>query len=182
MTPIDFDGNVVVGDATSGASADRALREAGSRTDGEDRDEGPGDQDGGALDGEIGRDADSGETDLACPTTATATLSAAEAIAQADAFDHRVVAVTGTSTATDTVCSHQPCADGGACCNTCSATVAIDGVLPLRGSACFPAPGCSGNECSQVCRPPIIGVRQTFRGELLRDDGGVGLRLFSVGP
>ena len=181
MPPLDFDGNVVVGDATAGGETDRGPRDAANL------DQGPVDvADAGAADEGIERESDAGldaaAPDLGCNMPPDETVTATEAIANAALLENHVVAIIGTSTSTELSCMHQTCADGGMCCDMCSSAVAIDRTIPLLPSACFVSPGCSGSECAQVCRPPVLGVRQTFRGTLVRTDGGVRLELLLVEP
>jgi hypothetical protein len=184
MKPIDFDGNVIVGDASSaGELPDRGVIEAGAIDVGTDS--GTIDMGGDANLPDGGMDAafDAGESpDNGCTASSVAVLTATEAIANIGTYENRIVDITGTSTAVGIACTHPTCADGGACCGACTATVAIDRILSLAPSVCFSDPGCAGNECTQVCRPPVIGAPQTFRGQLVKRDGGVALELFLVTP
>jgi hypothetical protein len=175
-----FDGNVVVGDAML-RDADRPPRDA-ELEDGEvDRDSG---EDGGDATRVDGSDAETsdGEVDAGpnCDVTPVRVLTATEAESLAAQLAGMIVEITGTATTTALSCTELSCEDAGACCNTCTATVTIDAVIPLVASECFAMPpGCTGNECAQVCRPQVLGVPQRFLGRL-RDDAA--LMLFSVSP
>lgn len=189
--PIDetFDGNVVIGDATpppdgtgfdSGEEDEAGVEDSGDAGDtgdsgsiGDDAESADGADDGGLAD-----------AGLDCVPEIARTISATTAVAEAETLDQLFVEITGTATAAALVCT--ACADAGPCSCTCTAPVAIDGLVVLEESPCFASPGCSGNECTQVCRPPVLGAQQRFRGRLnVRNSGpekSVALELFSVSP
>jgi hypothetical protein len=182
----NFDGNVIVGDATPppDASRDAEPAEAGVDEDGGDAavldaTEDAGDAEPGDAMEDAGEDAG-----INCSEPAVRTLTASTAVAEADVLRDMIVEITGTATIAALGCTG--CADAGACTCTCTATVAIGGLVPLVSSACFANPGCSGNDCTQVCRPPVLGAEQSFRGRLnVRNSGtekSVALELFSVSP
>lgn len=181
--PFDLDGNVIVGDGASpnpGMDVPTSTVPTGdaSRVDAA----GPGLDGGEPLEGGTLPDA-SPAPDAGCDALATVVLTATGAVARAGALGGVVVDVLGTSTVAASACVHHECVDAGLCCDVCTATLAIDRAVTLAGSACFsPPPGCAGNQCEQVCRPPVLGIRQRFRGLLVRSDGGVTLRLIAVDP
>lgn len=185
--PLDetFDGNVVVGDASPAPDAtrsDRGTAEAGPE-------DAPGadasSDDGGPL---VDAAADASEEDSStdagpdCAPSASMTLTASAAVASAGALDGTLVEVTGTATTSPLRCTGGPCADGGSCCRQCRATILVDGVLPLTESECFASAGCSGTECTQLCRPPLLGAPQRFLGRLRELQGSAVLELYSVSP
>lgn len=178
--PLDLDGNVVAGDARI-VGSDRAI------------------SDDAALDAELdaGLTPDSGPDSggvpdsgpdsgvpPSCLVPAEATVTATEAIARAGALAGSVLDVRGTGETIAMQCLDPGGAcDAGSCCRICTASVAIDRLLPLTASECFSAvPGCRGSECGVVCRPPVIGARQTFRGRLQAgaDGGTAALQLLRV--
>lgn len=170
-----FDGNVIVGD---GPVAKDGGRDSAVDADLLDGATDSGTPDGGTADAALDAGPQDGGT--ICDEMPVATLSATAAAAELDTYEGMVVAVTGTATQGETICTEMACPPDSPCCNTCTATVSIQGVLPLRDSACFtPGPGCSGTECGQVCRPPIIGLPQRFVGRLV-NRSGAGLELHSV--
>jgi hypothetical protein len=179
-----FDGNVVIGDATPAPDATRdAAPDADATETSTDTDGG----DGGEVDpdGEVPDAADSGiDAGIDCTPEVAETISATTAVADAERLANLFVEITGTATATALACT--ACADAGSCTCTCTATAAIDGLVALARSECFDSPGCAGDECRQVCRPPILGTEQRFRGRLnVRNSGpekSVALELFSVSP
>jgi hypothetical protein len=182
--PSDFDGNFVSGDAFP-IAADRPLADAiahDAALDAElDASEDAASDAADAADAELPDAGMDATPDSACSALPTASVNAMEAVAQSAQLAGMIVDVSGTATISAQSCTTQACADGGACCNTCSATIAIDGLVRLTGSECIAfSPGCSGNECARVCRPPLIGIGQHFRGRLDRRDGGVLLELFDV--
>ncbi|MCK6550537.1 hypothetical protein L6R52_32165 [Myxococcota bacterium] len=185
--PIDegFDGNVVVGDATPPRDAtprDAIVADADAL--GADA---PADAADAEVD-EAGTDAEAPDAEAPidagpdCAPSATATLGATTAIARADVLAGAVVDVTGTATIGALRCQGATCTDGGACCDVCAADVTIDGVLPLRASECFPSVGCAGSECTQLCRPAVLGIPRRFRGRLVAPGGDVALELIAVEP
>jgi hypothetical protein len=170
MPPDDtFDGNVIVGD---GSVPDV---EVDAETDSGALDSTISD---GPADAADAADAipDSGDP---CSEPAVAVLTATAAIAELSTWQDMIVEITGTATATGLSCTNRACPPENPCCNTCTATVAIDSVVPLIDGLCFSGAGCSGNECTQVCRPPLLGLPQRFTGTL-RDRGGAQLELHSV--
>lgn len=173
-TPMDpFDGSFIAGDAD------------------EPEDSGP---DGGFLDAEpedTGPDAgppdvgpaDTGPGDAGDPCLEAmpeATVTASQARAQAGVLAGRVVALTGTATTGALQCTDMACSDEDPCCNTCVAPIHVGGVT-LAGSECFdPPPQCAGSECGQVCRPPVLGLPQTFFGVLSTAAPDLQLLLYRV--
>lgn len=181
-----FDGNVIIGDASPPPDADPV-----DAADAAEEDEAGIDDagDGGGGDAEAGTDAAPGDavpadSGIDCAPQAFRAISATTAIAEADLLQDQFVEITGTATVAALACTG--CADSGSCTCTCTATAAIDGLVALARSECFGSPGCSGNECTQVCRPPILGVEQRFLGRLnVRNSGpekSVALELYSVSP
>lgn len=177
--PDDFlDGNVVVGDARW---PDATPRDTGA-TDA---------LDGGGLDADArgdpadtgGLDAD-GATDAGsrCEQTPEATLTASSAASEAGMFDGRVVDIVGTATVAALTCTEIACPPEMPCCNRCVAGVQIDALVTLATSTCTARVGCEGDECAQVCTPPILGFPQTFRGVLRDAPGGPTLELERVLP
>lgn len=183
----DFDGNVIIGDASPAPDADPPdamdATEAGEAGI-DDGGEGDGGGDAEAGTGGDAGDAEPGDGGVDCAPQAVRTISATTAIAEADLLRDQFVEITGTATVAALACT--ACADSGSCTCTCTATAAIDGLVALARSECFGSPGCSGNECTQVCRPPILGVEQRFLGRLnVRSSGpekSVALELYSVSP
>jgi len=178
-----FDGNVIYGDATPapdlGAKDAELDAMTSSIADAGDAMSMDGDAEVPDMMIDAGRDAE-----IDCSPNPVATVTATEAVARAADLANLFIEVTGTATATPFACTG--CADAGACTCTCTATASIDGMVILARSECFDAPGCFGDECTQVCRPPILGVEQHFRGRLnVRNSGpekSVALELFSVSP
>jgi hypothetical protein len=172
MPPDDpFDGNVIVGDGTIPDAEEDAEADA-------------------AEDAAIDAAADTGDaTDVMpdsgdrCSEPAVATLTSSQAIDQIGALAGMIVEITGTATRTALGCTEMACPPDDPCCNTCTGSVAIDGAILLSGGSCFtPPPGCSGTNCpgTVTCRPPLLGVPQTFKGTLIQLGNAVGLELFSV--
>jgi hypothetical protein len=180
--PVDetFDGNVVIGDATPAPDGSPEEDTGETELDGsEDSGMPDAEEDGGGpLD--LGVD----DAGIDCFPEISGTFSATTAFAEAAALDQQFLEITGTATVAQLTCT--ACADAGACSCACTATAAIDGLVLLEESPCFASPGCSGNECTQVCRPPVLGAEQRFRGRLnMRNSGpekSVTLELFSVSP
>jgi hypothetical protein len=172
---------VVIGDATPPPDATRDAEpdatETSTDTDGGDA----GERDGELPDAEVDGGIDAG---VDCAPEVAEVISATTAVAEAARLANMFVEITGTATVAALACTG--CADAGSCTCTCTATAAIDGLVALARSECFDSPGCAGNECTQVCRPPILGVEQRFRGRLnVRNSGpekSVALELFSVTP
>jgi hypothetical protein len=172
MPPDDtFDGNVIVGDGSSLPDA-----EADSGFDGGEPEAG---QDAGEHDtGEPDATPDAGDR---CVEPAVTVLTSSSAVAEVGMWAGMIVEITGTATQTGLSCTDRACPPDEPCCNTCTASVTIDGRVLLTGGECFtPPPGCSGNECAQTCRPLLLELPQTFRGELIDRGEGVALELFSV--
>lgn len=181
-TPPDdlLDGNVIVGQDPDAGARDTGVRvrDAGFR------DGGPAPRDGGAVDGgeRDGGTRDAGAPDAGdqCEVTPVATLTAAEAVAEAAARDGLVVEVVGTATRTPYRCTDLPCPEDDPCCNRCVADILVDGVLLVASDACFGAVAqCAGTECAQVCQPALLGVPDRFIGRLV-DDDTPRLELFDV--
>jgi hypothetical protein len=186
-----LDGNFVSGDATvifddRAFAPDAASRDAepDAAADAEHED---------AID--AGPDAEPADTaeaapdalpvDSACNEAPAVVVTTTEAIARSAMLEGMIIDLAGTATVGRESCTHDACGDGGSCCNACTATVSIDGVVPLVSSECIAfRSGCAGNECALACRPPVIGVPQRFRGRLGADraNGGVLLELFEVLP
>ena len=168
----NFDGNVIVGDGTIPDAEEDAAADAAEDAS----------LDAGMDVPDTGDSMpDAGDRCLEPPV---ATLTAAEAIDQVDALAGMIVEITGTATRTALDCTEIACSKEMPCCNTCTASVSIDGTIQLSGGECFtPPPGCSGTNCpgTVTCRPAVLGVPQTFRGTLLDLGSAVGLELFSVG-
>lgn len=170
-----FDGNVIVGDGP--VRADAAL-DGGIDAGEQDATSDAGDPDGGRSD--AATDAGTSDAGSICDEAPVATLTATSVAAELATYEGMVIAVTGTATQTAIACTEMACPPGVPCCNTCTATVSIAGVVPLYGSSCFTRPpGCTGTECGQICHPPILGLEQRFVGRLV-DRDGVGLELHSV--
>jgi hypothetical protein len=175
----DFDGNVIVGDAVPSPDAEPDAGE-------EDADSGELDAADAAEDGgdaDAGEDAgDAADAEVDCDPPAVRAVTATVAVAEAALLQGMIIEIVGTATVTALACTD--CADAGACTCTCTATTSIEGLVALIPSECFDSPGCAGNECTQVCRPPVLGVEQSFRGRLnVRNSApgtGVELQLFSV--
>jgi hypothetical protein len=166
--PPDFDANVLVGDATPidfGPRADAHLPEDGGSPDADS-----GTQDGDALPPDSGID---------CQAAPVLTLSASAAAARASSLDGMMVEVTGTATVGLVACTATVCGASMPCCNSCSAPILLDRVLPLEANAsCYPHRlGCFGNECTLSCSPPATGVAQRFTGVLHR---GPSLELYVI--
>ncbi len=168
-----FDGNIIVGDGTVSDGAIDATEDASTDIDASSGDSG----------GEDAIDASDATIDAGdrCSEPPVGVFTASAAVDQVGALAGMIVEITGTATETGLSCSAMACPPEMPCCNTCTATITIEGVLPLVGGSCFSAPGCSGSECAQTCSPALLGLPQRFRGELL-DRGGAGpaLELFSV--
>ncbi len=180
------DGNVIVGEDLDGGRRDAGPPRDAGPFDGGTRDGGAsdgGDVDGGDRDGG-GADRDGGTRDGGdlCDVTAVASLSAADAVAEAAARDGTIVEVVGTATHTPYACTDQPCPKEDPCCNTCTANIVVDGVLRLAADPCYgPRVGCSGTECVQSCQPALLGVPDRFVGRLV-DGTPPRLELFEVAP
>lgn len=161
-----FDGNVIIGDARPLDARPRDA-EAGSEETGTDLEPedvfDPDAGDAGPGDGDTG--ADASDAGPICGAPAVATISATSAAQRAD-LDGLRVDLTGTATLTALRCTGISCPPDMPCCNTCTASIAVDGLVELLPGPCFERAGCEGDECSQVCAPPILDVPQTFRGVL----------------
>jgi hypothetical protein len=165
--PPDFDANVLVGDAMPIDLGPRPDARADAAEAGTDA--------GGSEDA----DAEPPDSGIDCMATPVLTLSATLAAARASTLAGMLVEVTGTATIGIETCTATVCSATMPCCNTCTAPIAIDGLLPLEPSAeCDPhRVGCAGNECTLSCSPPVAGVPQRFVGVLHQ---GPALELYSV--
>jgi hypothetical protein len=168
-----FDGNVIIGDGGAGDAAPGADAmgdgSAGDASDG----------DGSAGDGLAG---DTAEADAAdpCAEAPIATLSATAAVAEIGTYDGRVVAVEGRLEPGPLSCTEIACPQDMPCCNTCTASVTVAGLVRLAESPCSPPPGCRGSECGQVCSPAVLPTPRRCVGRLSNGAAGVELILFSV--
>src|SRR5690606_10466558 len=112
-----FDGNVIVGDASSmDSGTDADLTDTSTTTP------------DASVDGGVDDAADAGLEDAGDPCTvpATTTVSATEAVDRLAALAGTVIEVTGTATRTAFGCTDVVCPAEMPCCNTCTATVTID--------------------------------------------------------
>lgn len=167
-----FDGNVVVGDATAvdAAPLADARPQDGATFDAADAGfldgtsaDAPGPRDG-AGDGDV----EVLDTGTSCGAPAVATVTASAAVTRLRELEGMVVEIEGTLTETGRSCTELVCPADRPCCNTCTATVSIDGIVRLEQSACFPsAPACTGDTCVLVCTPPIFGLPQRVRGVVM---------------
>ena len=116
--------------------------------------------DGGALDAELPDAQDP------CLAPAVETLTASTATAAVPRLAGKVVALVGTATTTALECTDRACPPEDPCCNECTARIRV-GPVRLAASECFAvSPSCMGDECNQTCRPPLLGLEETFRGVL----------------
>jgi hypothetical protein len=176
----DLDGNVVVGmgDPDGGprdAGPPRDAGDAGDERDGGDAPPG----DGGIPDAGM---EDAGDR---CAEPSEMTMTSEEAISQIARWDGMLVTVVGTATRTPYVCTDVPCPPEMPCCNTCEASLLIDGVIELDADPCFGAEAeCAGTECAQVCTPALLGVEERFMGRLRDATNGdpIRLELYEVTP
>lgn len=178
------DGNVLISDAQIDAGADSGVTDAGpdAAEVGLDAAEPDATLDAGPED--LGQEEDAGpDGGSLCDEVSTGTFTASVVLSQAPLLDGQVLEVVGTATTTAPVCSRRACPPESPCCNTCTAQVVLLGGPRLIGSACASfLPGCSGDECGLVCRPPVFGVPQTFRGRLVATASVVNLELHRVLP
>jgi hypothetical protein len=171
-TDDQLDGNVVVGDATSRSDA--------SSADGGDSeisvDATTGVDAGGSMDAATpdgGGVQDAGISTF-CAQSATATLTATQVIEQASELTDSVILLTSQRTArTARICTPVDCSPSQSCCQTCTATVTADGIVPLRASTCLGGRyGCSGSDCVTVCNPPTVEQPIGYLG-VVRSEGPV---------
>lgn len=176
----DLDGNVVIGmgDPDGGPRDGGPPRDAGDLP----RDGGGGTEDGG-FDDDAGVD-DAGTPDAGdrCLEPSETVLTSEEAVSDIATWDGHLVTVVGTATRTPYACTDLPCPKEDPCCNECTATILIDGLIEIADDACFGREtGCAGTECAQVCVPAVIGVDERFRGVLV-DGAPIRLDLIEVLP
>ena len=173
----DLDGNVVIGMG----DPDGGPRDGGPPRDaGEARDAG---RDGGTVTDDAGVE-DAGVEDAGdrCAEPSVELLTSEEAESRAPMLDGQIVTIVATATRTPYVCTMNPCSKKDPCCNTCEATILLDGLVELGADPCFGATaGCAGTNCAQVCVPALIGVEERFRGRL-RDGMPPRLELYEVLP
>lgn len=170
---LPFDGNFIVGDgAPADPPADAGPAELGPRPDADA--EGPdASSDDAEPDLDLGAglaDADAG--DDPCRVTPELTLTASAAVARAAELAGRVVEVRGRLEAGPTTCTERACSVEAPCCNTCTAPLAVDGLLEVGPSDCLEPVGCRGDECGLVCRPAPLGAVERFVGRLSGEPPG----------
>ncbi|MFO0724914.1 MAG: hypothetical protein U1E65_14130 [Myxococcota bacterium] len=165
LTPIDAapDAAVDAGLLEDAAPPDAALLDAAPR------DAGLG-----------GADADPADVPDPCSEAPALTTTATGALALVGS-EGAVIDVVGTATITTIGCTDRACGAQDPCCNTCTAEVWIDRVLPLRAGACAATVGCSGDECNLVCSPPVLGIPGRYRGRLVGTSSRA-LELYRVLP
>ncbi len=101
-----------------------------------------------------------------CLVPPTLTLTASAASRRPDLVG-RLVEVTGALGRGATDCSTPPCPTDNPCCAECAAPLLLDEVLHIVPSECGPAAvGCSGNNCTTTCSPPILGSEARAVGRL----------------
>lgn len=179
-----LDGNVIVGDAL----VDLGPPGADVADLGPDEDLGMADLpafDTG-LDEDAGVDLgieDMGPPDLGdpCALMPVATLTSSQAVAELSTYAGMVVEIVGVLEQGDLECTDNACTKADPCCNLCTAPVRIDQRVTLAQTACFtPAPGCSGTNCAQTCRPPLLGLSQRFSGRLMDVQGEPRLEILRI--
>jgi hypothetical protein len=164
------DGAVDASSTDASSTLDAALADASSAADASTPDAGE----------EARPDAGPADAGDPCTESSTIALSAAEAVARSAALDGRLVIVEAAAQVTERACTRIGCPPEDPCCNRCQATLTLDGVLPLVGSACAATePGCIGDECTLVCRPSVLGLPRRYLGVLTTSgpQGSPGLAL-----
>lgn len=184
-----FDGNFIVGDAAEGdrgpgldalqEDVDQGLRDAGDAGLGDVEEDAAADL--GLLDASPpdGEPEDAGPDP--CDVVPELTLTASAAFAQAQSLDGRPVAIEGVLGLGPVLCTDRACPVEDPCCNSCTASLRLDEILPVVSSACLTNVGCDGDDCGLVCRPAVLGGAATYVG-IVRDDPVAGgqLELISV--
>lgn len=169
MSPFDFDGNVLIGDASS-VALDGSTEDGGDDAGADRAETGPSDgATGDANVGDLGPEPDAGAPDSGtCSLEPTETLNVTEAEMRAAELDGQVIALVGTATTGTVRCTRISCPADDPCCNTCTAPLLIDGEVAVVASECFEEVGCEGDSCSMllVCRPPADPVARSYVGRL----------------
>lgn len=165
-----FDGNFIVGDASPpDPPAEAGLLDARPGLDAEPNETGLDDADGGAPEvGPLDAEPEDAGPDP-CEVEPEEVLTASVAVAQGAGLDGRVIEVRGRLETGPPQCTERACGVEDPCCNACSASLAIDGVLLVGPSECIENVGCTGDDCGLVCRPAALGAEEVFIGRILHD-------------